>query len=74
MGVVIETCVKYPGGRTWNKGTDVSPPHSSSDPGVFYTYFYNHAHRILEISRIFNGFFEPLLDPGGGFISETAVT
>jgi hypothetical protein len=23
MGVVIEICVKYPGGRTRNKGTDV---------------------------------------------------
>jgi hypothetical protein len=23
MGVVIETCVKYPGGPTRNKGTDI---------------------------------------------------
>jgi hypothetical protein len=49
-------------------------------PGVFYAYFYNHAHRLrlekllyLELSRSPNGFFEPLLDPGGGFTSETAA-
>ena len=48
--------------------------------GVFYTYFHNHAHRIrlekllyLELSRSPNGFFKALLDPGGGFTSETAV-
>ena len=48
-------------------------------PGVFYTYFYNHAHRLrlekllhLEPSRSSNGFFKPLLDPDDGFTSETA--
>jgi hypothetical protein len=52
----------------------------SSTIGVFYTYFYNHAHRLglekllyIELSRSSNGYFKPLLDPGGGFISETAV-
>jgi hypothetical protein len=25
MGVVIEICVKYPGGRTRNRGTDMVP-------------------------------------------------
>jgi hypothetical protein len=58
----------------------VSHLHSSWTPGVFYTYFYNHAHRLrlekllyLELSRSPNGFFKALLDPGGGFISETAT-
>jgi hypothetical protein len=44
---------------------DVSHLHSSSTPGVFYTYFYNHAHRLrlekllyLELSRSPNGFFK----------------
>jgi hypothetical protein len=57
----------------------ISHGHSSSTPGVFCTYFYNHAHRLrletllyLELSRSSNGFFKPLLDPGGGFNSETA--
>jgi hypothetical protein len=27
----------------------------------------------LELSRSSNGYFKPLLDPGGGFRSETAV-
>ena len=56
------------------------PPHSSWIPGVFYTYFYNHAHRLrlekllyLEHSKSSNGFLKPLLDPGGGFTSETAA-
>jgi hypothetical protein len=47
---------------------------------VFYTYFYNHAHRLrleklfyLELSRSTNGFVKVLLDPGGGFTSETAA-
>jgi hypothetical protein len=49
---------------------------------VFYTYFYNHArrHRLEKllyieqsISRSPSGYFKPLLDPGGGFTSETAV-
>ena len=45
----------------------VSPPVSSLAPGVFYTYFYNHAHRLrlekllyLELSRSPNGFFKAL--------------
>ena len=43
----------------------ISHPHSSWTPGVFYTYFYNHAHRLrlekllyLEPSRSSNGFFK----------------
>jgi hypothetical protein len=59
----------------------VSPLLSSWAPGVFYTYFYNHARHLrlenllyLELSRSSNGFFKPLLEPGGGFKSETAVT
>jgi hypothetical protein len=58
--------------------------YSSSTPGVFYTYFYNHAYRLrlekllyLELSRSSNGYsvqyFKPLLDPGGGFASETTA-
>ena len=59
-------------------------------PGVFYTYFYNHAHRLrlekllhLEPSRSSNGRFKPLWIqmtvsllklPNSGFRSETAVT
>jgi hypothetical protein len=41
----------------------VSHPHSSPTPGVFYTHFYNHAHRprleklaCLELSISPNGF------------------
>jgi hypothetical protein len=56
-------------------------PNSSPTPRVFYTYFYNHARRLrfekllyLEVFRSSNGYFKPLLDPGGGFRSETAVT
>jgi hypothetical protein len=55
----------------------VGPPA----PGVFYTCFYNQAHRLrlekllyIELSRSPNGHFKPLLDPGGGFISKTAAT
>ena len=58
----------------------VSPPASSGTPGVFCTCFYNHAHRIrlekllyIELSRSPNGPFKVLLDPGGGFTSETAA-
>ena len=58
----------------------VSPPVSSGTPGVFYPYFYNHARRLrlkkllcLVLSRISNGYFKSLLDPGGGFTSETAA-
>jgi hypothetical protein len=49
-------------------------------PGVFYTYFYNHVRRLrlekllyIELSRSPNGYFKPLLGPGGGFTSEIAV-
>jgi hypothetical protein len=50
-------------------------------PGFFCTYFYNHAHRLclenyilhIELPRSSNGYFKPLLDPGGGFTSETAA-
>jgi hypothetical protein len=69
MCVCVCMCVYY-----------TSPPDSSWTPGVFYTYFYNHAHRLrlekilyLELSRSPNGFFKALLDPGGGFTSETAT-
>jgi hypothetical protein len=58
----------------------VSPFHSSPTPGVFCKYFYNHARRLrlekllyLGLSRSSNGYFKPLLDPGGGFTSETAA-
>ena len=50
------------------KATDlryISHPNSSWIPGVFYTYHYNHAHRLrpekllyLELSRSPNGFFK----------------
>ena len=49
-------------------------------PGVFYTCFYNHAHRLrlekllcVELSRSPSGYFKPLLDPGDRFASETAA-
>jgi hypothetical protein len=49
-------------------------------PGVFYKYFYNHAHRFrlekllyIELSRSSSGYFKPILDPGGGFTSENAA-
>jgi hypothetical protein len=58
----------------------ISPFHSRGTPGAFYTYFYNYAHRLrlekllyLELSTSPNGFFKVLLDPGGGFTSETAA-
>jgi hypothetical protein len=58
----------------------VGPLDSSGPPGVFYKYFYNHAHRprleklfYIELSRSSSGYFKPLLDPGGGFNSETAA-
>jgi hypothetical protein len=54
--------------------------NSNWTPGAFYTCFYNHAHRLrlekllyIELSRCSNGYFKPLLDPGGGFTSETAA-
>ena len=50
-------------------------------PQLFCRCFYNHAHRLrlekrlyLELPRSSNGFLKPLLDPDGGFRSETAVT
>jgi hypothetical protein len=63
---------------------DAAPPHVSGlhqvwAPQLFYTYFYNHAHRprlekllYLELFRSSNGFFKPLLDPDDGFTSKTA--
>jgi hypothetical protein len=49
-------------------------------PRVFYIYFYNHAHRprlekllYIGLYKSSNGYFRPLLDPGGGFASETAA-
>jgi hypothetical protein len=65
---------------SWKHLLYFSGVHSSSTPGVFYKYFYNHAHRLrlekllyIELSRNSNGYFKPLLDPGGGFTSETAA-
>jgi hypothetical protein len=62
------------------KRTHTSPFHSRGTPGLFYTYFYNHAHRLrlekllyIELSRSSNGFFKVLLYPGGGLPSETAA-
>ena len=59
----------------------ISDIEQVSTPQLFYTHFYNHAHSLrlekllyLEPSRSPNGFFKPLLDPGGGFRSEMAVT
>jgi hypothetical protein len=58
----------------------ISELDSSWTPGAFYTCFYNHAHRLhlekllyIGLSRSSSGYFKPLLDPGGGFTSETAV-
>jgi hypothetical protein len=60
--------------------THISPRLSSPTPGVFYTCFYDRAHRLrlekllyLELSRSSDGYFKVLLDPGGGFTSETAA-
>ena len=56
---------------------DSRPP-----PGAFCTCFYDHARRLrlekllcvyIELSRSSSGYFKPLLDPDGGFTSETAV-
>jgi hypothetical protein len=59
---------------------DASDVNSSSTPGAFCTYFYNHAHcprlgelLYIELSKSFNGYFKPLLNPGGDFTSETAA-
>ena len=58
---------------------NISPLNSSWTPRAFCTYFYNYARRLrlekllwIELSRSSNGYFKPLLDPGGGFTSETA--
>jgi hypothetical protein len=60
---------------------NASEHNSSWTPGEFYTYFYNHTRRLrlekllyIELSRSFNGYSKPLLDPSGGFRSEMAVT
>ena len=78
--MVMEICVKHPGGPTRIRVAEISPPLSSSTPGVFCTYFYYHAYRLrlekllyLELSRSSNGYFKALLDQGGGFTSETAA-
>jgi hypothetical protein len=59
---------------TYISGLDFVPT-----PQLFYTYFYNQACRLclekqlyIELSRSSSGLFKPLLDPGGGFTSETA--
>jgi hypothetical protein len=62
-----------------SRGPWASPdPNVESSPlghGVFYTYFYNHVHRLrlekllhLELSKSSSGYFKPLLDPGGGYM------
>ena len=51
-------------------------------PGILYiVYLYNQARRLrlekllyIGLSRSPSGLFKPLLDPGGRFKSETAVT
>ena len=77
--------MKMKRGQSWQGpksqyDTYVSELNSSLTPGVFYTYFYNRAHRprlekilYIELFRSSSGYFKPLLDPGGGFASETAV-
>jgi hypothetical protein len=56
------------------------PPSFKWPPGVFYTHFYSHNRRLrlkkllyIEFSRSSNGYFKPLLGPGGRFASETAA-
>jgi hypothetical protein len=58
----------------------ISELYSSWTPVVFYTCFYNHAHRprlenllCTKLPRSSSGYFKPLLDPGGGFTSKTAA-
>ena len=60
----------------------ISDLDSFRTPGVFYTHFYNHAHRLrlekllyVELSRSSSGHFKfkLLLDPGGSFTSEAAA-
>ena len=69
MGVVIEISVKYPGGPTRIAVADIyiytyQWLRIGFHPQLFYTYFYNHAHRLrlekllyLELPRSPNGFF-----------------
>jgi hypothetical protein len=68
-----ETAVENPGCRSHcisqeaaaeSEHTHISGFHSSSTPGVFYTYFYNHVHRLrlekllyIELSIRSNGYF-----------------
>jgi hypothetical protein len=68
---IVQRTVKYHTGTVEpyrnsinNHQCDVSDLDSFSTPQLFYTYFYNHAHRLrleqllyLEPSRIPNGFF-----------------
>jgi hypothetical protein len=58
----------------------ISPRDSSPTPGICYTHPHNHARLLrlekllyLELPRNSNGFFKPLLDPGGGLTTETAA-
>ena len=54
-----------------------SPSFETEPRGILHTFLYsNHDRRLrleklsyLELSRSSNGFFKPLLDPGGGFRS-----
>ena len=57
--------LKYTSVAYYRIGVDhCSITHSRTAPGVFYTHFYNHAHRLhleellcLELSRSFSGYF-----------------
>jgi hypothetical protein len=44
----------------------ISGVYSSWTPGAFYTYFYTYFYNLETLL-----YFKPLLDPGGGFTSET---
>ena len=66
--------------RHGNEQRRYQPPSFELDPGAFYTYFYNHAHRprlqklvYLELLRSPSELLKALLDPGGGFTSETVA-
>jgi hypothetical protein len=83
MGVVIEICVKFPGGPTRMNATDMQRPFPNSNgrnqpPGVFHTHGAPTTTPIAsalktEPSRCSNGQFKPLLGPDGGFTSETSA-
>jgi hypothetical protein len=71
MACFLSVAPRLRGAGTYqHKGVDISPPLSRGTPGVFYTYFYNHAHRLrlekllyLELStRSTNGFLKPLVE------------